>query len=255
MLDVESYLDRIRYTGPREASVDTLRRLHVAHLLAVPFENLDIHLSRPIVLYEAALYRKIIEQRRGGFCYELNGVFATLLRSLGFRVTLLSAGVARAQGGFGPEYDHLALRVDLEEPWLADVGFGEGFREPLRLTPAIEQDGYRLDRDGERWVLRRSKKDAWEPQYTFTMQPRQLSEYGERSLYHQTSPESSFTRGRLCTIATHSGRMTVTGPAAGCEGRWLLIETEGTTRSERTLAGEEEFAAVLRERFGVTLGV
>ena len=85
--------------------------MHRAHLLAVPFENLDIHLGRPISLDQDALFGKIVTRRRGGFCYELNGLFALLLRELGFEVTLLSAGVARADGGFGPEFDHLTLLV------------------------------------------------------------------------------------------------------------------------------------------------
>ena len=92
------------YHGPREPTLETLRALHKAHMLAVPFENLDIHLGRPIVLDEDRLYRKIVGERRGGFCYELNGLFAALLRELGYEVTLLSARVSCEQGGFGPEF-------------------------------------------------------------------------------------------------------------------------------------------------------
>jgi len=128
-----SYLARIGYSGPIAPTTDTLRAIHHAHLLAVPFENLDIALGRKIVVDEDAFVRKVVEQRRGGFCYELNGAFAALLRALGFRVTLLSACVARDVGGEGPEFDHLTLRVDLEEPWLADVGFGVSFVEPLHM--------------------------------------------------------------------------------------------------------------------------
>src|SRR6476661_9816152 len=109
---------------------ETLRHLHHAHMLSVPFENLDISLGRKIICQEEGFLRKIIERLRGGFCYELNGAFAALLRELGFRVTLLSARVPRENGGNAPEFDHLALRVDLEEPWLVDVGFGDSFLEP-----------------------------------------------------------------------------------------------------------------------------
>ena len=111
-MDIHAYLSRIGYRGTLEPSAATLHALQQAHLLAVPFENLDIHLGRPIVLDQTALFDKIVARRRGGFCYELNGLFAVLLRELGFEVTLLSAGVARASGGFGPEYDHLTLLVD-----------------------------------------------------------------------------------------------------------------------------------------------
>jgi N-hydroxyarylamine O-acetyltransferase len=133
MLDVPSYLARINYSGSIARDVQTLRALHRAHLLTVPFENLDIAAGRKIVLDEEAILRKVIEQRRGGFCYELNGAFAALLQALEFRVTLLSARVSGDQGKESPEFDHLTLRVDLDEPWLVDVGFGESFLEPLRM--------------------------------------------------------------------------------------------------------------------------
>ena len=142
-MDIQAYLRRINYSGEQAPSAATLYELHRAHLLAVPFENLDIHLGRPIVLDQDALFDKIVTRRRGGFCYELNGLFALLLRELGFEVTLLAAGVARADGGFGPEFDHLTLLVRAtslnpqSEVWLADVGFGDSFREPLRFVEAI----------------------------------------------------------------------------------------------------------------------
>src|ERR1700722_7100901 len=102
MLNVSAYLDRIAYAGSREPSANTLRALHRAHMLAVPFENLDIHIGRPIVCDEAGFFHKLIDERRGGFCYELNGAFAASLRTLGFEVTLLSARVATADGRHGP---------------------------------------------------------------------------------------------------------------------------------------------------------
>src|SRR5713226_4388823 len=102
-MHIKPYLQRINYDGPLEPGIQTLSALQETHLLTVPFENLDIPLEREIKLDEAALYYKIVEQQRGGFCYELNGLFASLLRTLGFKVTMLSAGVAHAEGGFGPE--------------------------------------------------------------------------------------------------------------------------------------------------------
>ena len=163
MLDVRAYLDRIGYLGPIEATAENLRALHRAHLLTVPFENLDISLGRKIVLEEEAILRKILELRRGGFCYELNSAFAALLRALGFSVTLLSARVARSDGGEGPEFDHLTLRIDLEEPWLADVGFGNSFLEPLRLEAETEQADpsgtFRLIEDAGQWQMQKRRLD------------------------------------------------------------------------------------------------
>src|SRR5207248_7901536 len=132
-------LPPIAYAAHNPTTAASLRHIHRAHLLAVPFENLDIPLKRKIVCEEESFLRKIVERRRGGFCYQMNGAFAALLRALGFQVTLLSARVDREDGSAGPEFDHLALKVDLEEPWLADVGFGDSFVEPLRLQTGVEQ--------------------------------------------------------------------------------------------------------------------
>ena len=102
-------------------------------MLSIPFENLDIHIGRPIILSEDAFYEKIIEHRQGGFCYELNGPFAGLLTSLGFKVSMLSAPVAGKNDGFTPEFDHMILLVTMKDRWVADVGFGDPFTEPKRL--------------------------------------------------------------------------------------------------------------------------
>lgn len=199
MTDVSGYLERIGYAGAIDHTAATLRAIHHAHLMAVPFENLDIGLGRKIVIDEAAFLRKVVQERRGGFCYELNGAFAALLRALGFRVTLLSARVARDDGGEGPEFDHLTLRVDLEQPWLVDVGFGESFLEPLRIEIGTEQADpagrFRLLRTGQRIQLERwESAGRWKGQYSFGLQPRRLQEFAAMCHYHQTSPESSFTQ-------------------------------------------------------------
>src|SRR6266850_2828108 len=110
-MNIKAYLDRINYHGSLAPIAATLRALQVAHLLAVPFENLSIHAAQPIVLEDDALFTKIVEKRRGGFCYEANGLFAALLRELGFDVVMLSAGVANAEGSFGADFDHMVLMV------------------------------------------------------------------------------------------------------------------------------------------------
>jgi N-hydroxyarylamine O-acetyltransferase len=240
---LEQYLDRIGYRGPTPANVDTLRKLHVAHLLATPFENLDIPRGRPIVLDEARLFDKIVRRHRGGFCYEQNGLFAALLRAIGFRIDMIAAGVF-GERGYGPDFDHMALIVHLEEPWLADVGFGDGFREPLRLNERAEQrqdpDTFRIDPEADRFVLLRQSQ----PQYRFTLQPRGLTDYEEMCRYHQTSPKSFFTQRRMCSLATEWGRITLSDSR--------LIETRNGLREERDLT-EDEVPGVLRDRFGIVL--
>jgi N-hydroxyarylamine O-acetyltransferase len=248
-MNIAAYLQRINYDGPTQPTAETLRELHRAHLLTVPFENLDIHIGREIVLDAERVNAKVVEQRRGGFCYELNGAFAGLLAALGFDVKMLAAGVGRADGSFGPLFDHMALLVQLDKPWLADVGFGEGFREPLRLDVEGEQaqafGAYRIRRDNEYHLLERRDGEAWKPEYRFTLQPYTYADYAEMCRYHQTSPQSSFTQKRVCTLATATGRVTLTNNR--------LITTTGDTRDERELASESEIATVLRDHFGVVL--
>jgi N-hydroxyarylamine O-acetyltransferase len=249
-LDFAPYLARIGFIGAARPNLETLRRLHLAHLCTVPFENLDIMLGRQIVCDQARFIRKVVELGRGGFCYELNGAFAALLRALGFEVTLLSARVSRPDGSASPEFDHLTLRVDLEEPWLADVGFGDSFLEPLRLTEDAEQEQYgRKFRIAEaadvRIVQREEMTGTWKPQYQFTLVPRQLSDFAARCHYHQTSRDSHFTQQRLCTLLTPEGRVTLSDRK--------LIRTAGSLREERLLKDEEEWRRALQEYFGVKL--
>jgi len=280
MVNVAAYLDRIGYAGPTEPTAETLRALHRAHMLAVPFENLDIHIGRPILCDEAGFLHKIIDERRGGFCYELNGAFAALLRALGFRVTLLSARVSRADGGESPEFDHMALhvhpRVDLpaavpaevpdEASWLADVGFGDSFIEPLVLQPNLEQPQIgRIFRLSETKTeignvfqletlaegnLANDSPGKWKRLYSFTLKPRQLSDFAAMCRYHQTSPESYFMQQRICSLATPQGRITLSD--------WKLIERRDGRREEREITGpdlsrEDQWRATLKKSFAIVL--
>lgn len=219
-------------------------------MMAVPFENLDIALGRPIVCDEEAMIRKIVDRRRGGFCYELNGAFAALLRALGFTVTLLSARVPRANDRDGPEFDHLALRVDLDEPWLADVGFGDSFVEPLRLQTGLEQpqSRRRFRITDAHHLLRMEMAEAggsWKRQYSFSLVPRQLGDFADMCHYHQVSPESPFTRNRVCSRATRDGRITLAG-------RRLILTRHGK-KEESLLATDNDWQAALQKYFQVVL--
>lgn len=251
-MDTAAYFARIGYTGPPTPTAATLRGLHRAHLLSVPFENLDIGRGVPIVLDLERLYDKIVTRRRGGFCYELNGLFGELLRVLGYGVTLLSARVF--DGGVpGPEFDHLVLLVSggaLEAPCLADVGFGASHLEPLRFVAEAEQadpaGAFRLIRAGEVWQMHeRDGAGMWQPQHTFTLAARQLADFDGMCRYHQTSPDSHFTRQRICSRATAEGRISLS------ENR--LIITRHGQREERGLADEASVLAALREHFDIVL--
>ncbi len=272
-MDIAAYFDRIRYTGPLAPTSRSLRTLHRHHMMTVPFENLDVGLGRKIVLDSGRLVKKIVEERRGGFCYELNGAFASLLATLGFRVQLLSARVADRKGVLSREFDHLALQVDVPEghgeeatarpgssgrAWLVDVGFGDNFLEPLRFVTDVEQEdpagrfrlihplrSRRSGADG-RWQLeRRDEEGEWRLQYDFALQPRELSEFAEMCHYHQTSRNSKFRRNRICSLATPAGRITLSGSR--------LITRSNGNREERTLETESEVHSALRHHFGIVL--
>jgi N-hydroxyarylamine O-acetyltransferase len=253
-MNIKDYLERINYRGSLAPTAETLRALQIAHLLAVPFENLSIHAGQPILLNDDALFAKIVTNRRGGFCYEANGLFAALLRALNFDVAMLSAEVANAAGEFGPDFDHMALMVQLEQRWLVDVGFGDSFLEPLLLNERGEQCQknrvYRIIPEGNYLVLmRRDEGEEWKMQYRFTLQPYTYADYAEMCRYHQTSPESHFTRSRICSRATEEGRITLS------EMRFITTSNSSghQIRYERTLTTEEEYAEVLGEQFGIVL--
>lgn len=247
--DISQYLARIHYQDELTPTAGILSDLHYANLLTVPFENLDIHLGREIRLEEQHLFDKIVTQRRGGFCYELNGLFAWMLKGLGFDVDLLSAEVFE-DGEFSPEFDHLALRVKLEDDWLVDVGFGDSFVRPLKLNESNKQIQnnrfYRIDRESNYRVLyQRDASGDWERFYRFTLEPRRLEEYSGRCRYHQTSPDSHFTQKRVCTRLTETGRLTLRDDR--------LIETRNGKRNELPILDEGEYLAVLEKMFGIRL--
>jgi N-hydroxyarylamine O-acetyltransferase len=248
VINVSAYLNRINYHGPTKPTIETLRALHRAHLLTVPFENLDIHLNRHIVLDEAALFEKIVVNRRGGFCYELNGLLASLLREMGFQVTVFSANMLH--GGIPAKIDHLTLLVELDERWIVDVGVGDSSRLPLRLDEEGEQLGvgqrYRFTRVDSRWTLwSGAENNEWSGEYVFDIDPLELSDFQGACEYYQSAPESYFVQGRICSRATEDGRISLTGDT--------LIVTRNGQREEMPIEGEQDFLHALNEHFGIRI--
>lgn len=240
---VDRYLERIGATRPGTPTAAALRDLHRRHLETVPFENLALHLPEPVVLTEAALADKIITRRRGGFCYELNGLFAALLEALGYKVSLLAASVHLPDGTLSPAFDHLALMVELEERWLVDVGFGAHSTYPLRLDWPEPQDdpaGAFLIRDagGDVDVLRDGT-----PQYRAEPRPRRLDDFARPAWWHANSPDSHFAATPRCSRATDTGRISIVGDT--------LVITEGATRTKTTLTATE-LPLAYEKHFGFT---
>lgn len=246
------YLDRIGLLPNHlEPNEEVLRLLQRHHLLSVPFENLDIHWKRPILLDIDRFFEKIVTNRRGGFCYELNGLFNELLRSLDFQTRLLSARVFNG-AGYGPEFDHALIAVIIgDDEYLTDVGFGDFTVEPLRFSIGVEQHdpaGVFVIRrfDDEYFEVAKHEGGEWKSEYIFKDTPQELSEFVEMCNFQQFSSESHFTKGKVCSILTEGGRKTL------ADKSFIVTSAEG--RKERPIADEIEFASVLESEFGISSG-
>jgi N-hydroxyarylamine O-acetyltransferase len=230
-------------------TLSTLNQLHLAHLLAVPFENLDISLGRQINLELPAILHKIVNLNRGGFCYELNSAFAWLLTEIGFPVVLISAATFDGKT-LGPEFDHMLLRVESDYTVFADVGFGDSFLLPVFPAdkPVFQFDRfYRLEKSNHRWVLEQKFETGnWKPLYIFNLEPRQLTDFESMCQYQQVDEASTFTRKTLCSVATEQGRTT-------CAGTRLIV-TEKNHRQESVVANDSMLGEILQQRFGMDFG-
>ncbi len=231
------------------ADLESLKFLQRQHLLTVPFENLDIHWKRSITLDGNRFYDKIIGKKRGGFCYELNGLFYELLEEIGFQSKVISAKVNKGNGDFGAEYDHLAILTQIgNDEYLVDVGFGSFTAEPLKFVLDVEQQdasGVFLIRKFDDEYFEVIKKDGagWQSEYIFTTLKRDLTEFAEMCQYHQTSPESHFTQGKVCSRMTPDGRKTLT------DGKF--IETVNGQKKEITVNSAEQFNQILADEFHI----
>jgi N-hydroxyarylamine O-acetyltransferase len=195
-MDLQAYLDRIGFAGVPRADLETLRALHRAHSFAIPYENLDVQLGRPVSIDPADAFEKIVRRRRGGWCYEMNGLFGAVLQDIGFKVTRLAGAAMRQDRGDEAIGSHLVLLVGLADgPWIADVGFGDGSRDPFPLREGtIVSDGFeyglaRLDAD---WWRLTNHPYGGAPSFDFTLEPADPARLAFMCHTLQTSPQSGF---------------------------------------------------------------
>ncbi|ADD42948.1 arylamine N-acetyltransferase family protein [Stackebrandtia nassauensis] len=247
---LDGYLRRIGVSGPLRADAESLRRIHRAHLATIPYENLDIQLGRTISLEPEALYRKVVESRRGGFCYEQNGTLALALRASGFTLTIVEGGVHREERGESAWGNHMLLLVEADgQRWIADAGLGDGFLEPLPLAEGEHRQGaftHRLKRlDAETW---RCFPDAHGSvgSFDFRLTPRKIEDFAGRCLELSTSPESSFVKvltvqqpGEPCLARIRSRTFSTSGP------------TLSGGKTERFVTDRAEFETLLFDDFGL----
>ena len=249
-MNLDKYLSRIGVDAKEvRPDVQTLRLLQRQHMMHVPFENLDVHWRQPVVLDTNRFYEKIVENKRGGFCYELNGLFNELLVAVGFHTHLVSGRVYNAEGDPGPEFDHMAIVVLIGgEEYLADVGFGDFIADPLKIDPSGEQ----VDREGvfiirltEHGGFEVEKKDGdgWKPECLFGRNAHALQEFAGMCEFHQHSSDSHFTKGKVCSILTADGRKTLTDKK--------YLNTSNGEKTEIDVASVVEFDTILLREFEI----
>ncbi|HOI28983.1 MAG TPA: arylamine N-acetyltransferase [Melioribacteraceae bacterium] len=249
-LSVEKYLERIGLVKIEAPSIEFLSKLQLAHLYSIPFEDLDIPDRARIILDIKRFYYKIIPAKRGGFCYELNGLFHWLLTQLGFNVDMLSARVYNKQiQELGPEFDHMTLLVHLDKDYLVDVGFGDSFRIPIEMPSGECADisgRYKtFPAEGNLFELKKFEENDWMLQYTFKTIPRKLSDYSEMCDFQQDSPDSHFRTRMKCTIATPTGRITLSDNS-------LTITRHGE-KKRTEIADNRQFFNFLYQYFEIEL--
>lgn len=251
--DLNAYLERIKYQGTRDVSYETLKALHTAHVFNVPFECLDAYLRKPILLDPESLFKKIVTGNRGGYCFEMNGLFAYILRELGFKVTTLLARVFREPAVFSAK-THMVILVEIDgKKWLADVGFGgNGICEPVLFEEGLEQsqytNTYKIVKDEKLgYILQYKTEDGYTNMYVFTLEECYPQDYILSNHFTSTYPESWFTKVRIFTRPTGEGRVTLV------DGD-LKIAAGGKV-TECKMASDAEYNETLKKYFGIDLNL
>jgi len=252
-MDLERYFQRINYTGDTAPTLDNLKGIHRAHLMAIPFENLNLHIPRKVILDETKLFEKFVDEHRGGFCYEQNGLFHAVLSQLGYEVYRMEAHVRGSDGNYAPPMTHMCLLTVIDEVrYLTDVGFGASFIEPIELdNPDIQvQDTgkFKVVHDGD--TLYYYNQGIGEEElsigYRFFLTPHELHEYVDACHYTSTSPKSHFTQKRVCSRWSDAGRVTVT------DDKFIITTWDGE-RTETPIESEAQFHDLLQEHFGINV--
>ncbi len=255
MVDLQAYFGRVGYSGPTAPTVETLHALVAAHNGSIPFENLDPLLGIPVAdLGQAALTDKMVHRRRGGYCYEQNGLMGYVLADMGFGVQRLAGRVVWMSASDElPAQTHEVLAVTVpgsDEPWLVDVGFGgQTLTSPIRLVAGPVQqtrhEPYRLSADADHYTLAAQIRGEWQPLYIFTTRPQPQIDLEVGSWYVSTHPRSGFVTGLSVALITGDARWNL-------RGRNLAIHSAGSTQRVRFDTAAEVLDA-LTDRFGIDL--
>ncbi|MBI1212307.1 MAG: arylamine N-acetyltransferase [Alphaproteobacteria bacterium] len=247
-MQLQAYLDRIGFRGTARADLDTLCEVHRLHLEHIPYENLDVQFGRPVSIAIEPVFEKLVTQRRGGWCYEMNGLLSWALEEIGFKVTRMAGAVMRAVVGDANIGNHLVLRVDVDKPYLADVGFGDGLLEPVPIAEHVFQHdflSYRLEDLGGGWWRFHNHPAGGATSFDFEEKPAERSQLVAKSEWLQTSRESPFVTNAVV-------QRRVRDRLAMMRGRSLKVLTpEGT--SERLINSADDYVGTLKSEFELDL--
>jgi N-hydroxyarylamine O-acetyltransferase len=246
-MELSAYLDRIGYSGPIAPDVATLAALHRAHLLAIPYENLDVQLRRPLTLDPAAAFEKIVRRGRGGWCYEMNGLFGAMLEAIGFDVMRMAGAANRELLGDIVIGNHLVLRVEIAgETWIADVGFGDGSIEPFALKAAefeVEGFPFRLETLDDRYWRFHNHPNGGAKSFDFALEAADPLLLAGRCEWLQYAPESNFVQNLVAQRFRG-------GAVLQLRGRTLRTVRPGEV-TNRLIGSAGELVDVLREDFSL----
>jgi len=243
-MNTKEYLNRIKFVKTIKTDLNTLTELHQNHIFHIPFENLDIQNHKKIQLNEQKLFSKIITYKRGGFCYELNYLFLSLLTNLGFNAKMIAARIFD-NDKLGPEFDHMAIIVTIEnESWLVDVGFGDLFIKPLKIDHKIEQvdreNRFKIELVEQHTYLLSKSKDGADD-----ISEKRLEQFLPQCELKQQSPDSYFVQNKVCTVAQKNGRKTIFNSK--------YIEKKNGKRIERFIENKEQENTILNQEFKIIL--
>jgi len=249
-MDTDKYLKRIKFTGNIKVDDETFFDLHERHVMQVPFENLDIHYKRSFDLEFNKVFKKIVDNQRGGFCYELNYLFSNLLNELGFISKIISSQIFTATGVPGPLYDHMSVYVKTDKEYLADVGFGDLFIRPLEIKEGVQTDGrslFKIEKyDTENYLLLMSEDGIdFQKKYIFNLNEVNIECFQPLCFDKQTNPYSYFVQNVICTKPTTTGRITIFNNK--------LIETFNDEKLETLIDDDSQLRAQLHKNFNITL--
>lgn len=249
-IDISKYLRRIKFSDATNVDDQTLKEIHRHHVVWVPFENLDIHYRRPFDLDPSNIYDKVVNNFRGGFCYELNYLFSLLLNRIGFSTQIISARVIDSSGNPGPPFDHMCIRVKTGKDYIADVGFGDLFLHPLELRAGVQNDGrnyFRIEEEpNDEFSLSMSYDGSnFQKKYIFSLNEVPIDSFKAPCLDKQTNPESYFVKNTICTRATESGRITLFNDR--------LIKRNLGEKNELSILSDIDLRVQLKKHFDIEI--